>query len=538
VRRVGGANALVLIRADFWMAVTRFMQTLEIPLVEGRNQAVVDLFDPDHAQKVLALFGRAYGRLPDSAEAITAEQQRFLDLAVQGLAEDNKVICVRLAVFADMMKGRPWTESALGEVGGAEGVGVRFLDESFTAQTAPPSHRRHEKAARAVLQELLPEQGSDIKGQMKPYQSLLQASEYADRPGEFDALLTILDHELRLITPTEPDQTAAGDAPDAALTPDAKHYQLTHDYLAPSLRTWLTREKKKTRRGRAELRLAERAALWNAKPENQQLPNVWQYLNIRWLTDRKKWKAGEQKMMARAGRFHLIVASQLVAVNPAFVGQWQEALRPVSQQLLSPLAKIFTDPEQGELARSLATTLLTDYAKDDAARLTSLLVDADAKGFASLFPVLQQHQQAAVKELQAVVERQLEIPWNDPPLEPAWKEPSAEMRATIEAAQGMLAERFAFCTNLPWDDFSRLAESLRASGYRPTRVRPYRGPSSPAEKAIRSNGASNFGGGRLDPRWQTLGTGKRLDGRPASLAGIARRKRRLGAGRRRRPAGH
>jgi formylglycine-generating enzyme required for sulfatase activity/tetratricopeptide (TPR) repeat protein len=177
------------------------------------------------------------------------------------------------------------------------------------------------------------------------------------------------------------------------------------------------------------------------------------------------------------------VASQLVTVNPAFVGQWQEALRPVSQQLLSPLAKIFTDPEQGELARSLATTLLTDYAKDDAARLTSLLVDADAKGFASLFPVLQQHQQAAVKELRAVVEHQLEIPWNDPPLDPAWKEPSAEVRRAIEAAEGMVAERFAFCTSLPWDDFFQLVESLRASGYRPTRVRPYRGPSSPAEKA-------------------------------------------------------
>jgi eukaryotic-like serine/threonine-protein kinase len=260
-----GVQCLVLIRADFWMAVTRFMQTLEIPLVEGRNQAVVDLFDPDHAQKVLAAFGRAYGRLPDSAEAIAAEQRRFLDLAVQGLAEDNKVICVRLAVFADMMKGRPWTEAALGEVGGAEGLRVRFLDESFTAQTASPSHRRHEKAARAVLQELAPEQGSDIKGQMKPYQALFQASGYADRPGDFDALLSILDHELRLITPTEPDQTAAGDAADSA---SAQALSTDPRLPRPVPAHLVDPQKKKTRRGRAELRLAERAALWNAKPEN------------------------------------------------------------------------------------------------------------------------------------------------------------------------------------------------------------------------------------------------------------------------------
>jgi formylglycine-generating enzyme required for sulfatase activity len=137
---------------------------------------------------------------------------------------------------------------------------------------------------------------------MKPYQALFQASGYADRPGDFDALLAILDHELRLITPTEPDQTAAGDAADSALAPDAKHYQLTHDYLAPSLRTWLTREKKKTRRGRAELRLAERAALWNARPENQQLPSWWEYLSIRCLTPKNAWTEPQQRMMQRAGR--------------------------------------------------------------------------------------------------------------------------------------------------------------------------------------------------------------------------------------------
>ena len=39
------------------------------------------------------------------------------------------------------------------------------------------------------------------------------------------------------------------------------YYQLTHDYLVHSLRDWLTRKQRETRRGRAELRLAERAAI-------------------------------------------------------------------------------------------------------------------------------------------------------------------------------------------------------------------------------------------------------------------------------------
>ena len=48
----------------------------------------------------------------------------------------------------------------------------------------------------------------------------------------------------------------------------------------PSLRDWLTRKQKETRRGRAELRLAERAALWSTRPENRYLPSLWEFLSI------------------------------------------------------------------------------------------------------------------------------------------------------------------------------------------------------------------------------------------------------------------
>ncbi len=62
---------------------------------------------------MLADFGRAYGRLPDNPGFMTAGEDEFLDRAVAGLAEDGKVVCVRLAIFAEMMKGRPWTPAAL-----------------------------------------------------------------------------------------------------------------------------------------------------------------------------------------------------------------------------------------------------------------------------------------------------------------------------------------------------------------------------------------------------------------------------------------
>ena len=61
----------------------------------------------------------------------------------------------------------------------------------------------HQRAARAVLKSLLPPPGTDLKGHRRPDAELRDASGYARQPEEFDALLRILDTELRLVTPTE-----------------------------------------------------------------------------------------------------------------------------------------------------------------------------------------------------------------------------------------------------------------------------------------------------------------------------------------------
>lgn len=329
LRQCDGSHvqALVLVRDDFWMAATRFMQELEVPLLEGQNSAAVDLFDPRHARKVLTLFGRAFGALPDEAVPLSADQERFLELALAGLAEQGKVISVRLALFADMMKGRPWTPAALHAVGGTAGIGVTFLEETFSAAGAPPEHRVHQAAARALLKKLLPETGTDIKGHMRSREELLEASGYTHRPAAFDALLRILDGELRLITPTEaessePEALATGPAApvaNASGSDKRRYYQLTHDYLVPSLRDWLTRKQKETRRGRAELLLADRAAVWNARPENRQLPSLLQWLQIRRWTAKKNWTPRERKLMGRASRYHA-VRGLIVLVLLALLG--------------------------------------------------------------------------------------------------------------------------------------------------------------------------------------------------------------------------
>jgi hypothetical protein len=270
------------------------MRDLEIRLLEGENSALVDLFDPRHAKKVLTAFGRAYGALPDTSGALDSEQQSFLDQSITGLAQDGKIISVRLSLFAEMMKGKPWMPATLMEVGGTEGVGLAFLEETFGTSTAPPEHRYHQKAAQAVLKALLPESGTDIKGQMRSRQDLLEASGYSSRPGDFDDLIHILDAELRLITPTDPEGSSSEGQPS---TPSGQYFVLAHDYLVHTLRDWLTRKQRETRRGRAQLRLAERSASWTAKPENRQLPSLLEWASIRLLTKTREWTQPQRRMM-------------------------------------------------------------------------------------------------------------------------------------------------------------------------------------------------------------------------------------------------
>lgn len=297
-------QCVVMVRDDFWIAVSRFFRVLEIRIVEGENSTLSDLFDLSHAEKVLAEFGRAFGKLPENSRETSPDQQNFIQQAVAGLQTDGKVISVRLALFAEMMKSRPWTPSALMEVGGATGVGTTFLEETFSAATAPPKHRYHGTAARAVLKALLPESGTDIKGQMKSWDELRQAAGHLHSPNDFENLVRILDNELHLITPVDFEGLEPGNDAAASTVTDRKYYQLTHDYLVHSLWQWLTRKQKETRRGRAEICLAECSSLWNARPEPRQLPTLMEYLKIRLVTDPTQWSTPEKKLLHSATRHH------------------------------------------------------------------------------------------------------------------------------------------------------------------------------------------------------------------------------------------
>ncbi len=303
----GRMQGLVLVRDEFWMQASRFFRRLDVPLVEGFNSAPVDLFDHAHAKKVLVAFGVAHGRLEGEGSKRTPEQERFIETAIAELSEGGWIVPVRLCVFTEMVKARTWSAVTLRELGKPQDWGSAFLHEAFDGKSAAPMHRIHRKGARGVLERLLPPPGTDIRGHSVPESDLRSASGYENHSAEFATLMRCLDHDLRLITPSESEPAATVDDPDAR-NGEAHDclYQLTHDSLVGAIRGWLNQFRRRTFRGRAELRLAESAADFDARPGARQLPSLREWLTFFVLTRRRRWRIAERRMMHTAGHRHIV----------------------------------------------------------------------------------------------------------------------------------------------------------------------------------------------------------------------------------------
>ncbi len=389
----GTVQCIVMVRDDFWLAVSRFFRDLEVRLVEGENSGLADLFDFHHAQKVLIAFGKAHGRLPRDSNLMSKDQLAFIKQSVEGMSENGKVVCVRLALYAEMMKAKDWTLAALKAVGGTKGVGVAFLDETFSSNTSPPEYRYHQRAARRVLQSLLPDSRTVIKGHMRPAADLPEVCGYQDRPKDFAELIRVLDVELRLISPTDPDGRTVDDEDptengitengiteqghsDSGVSQTGsqkngkrqEYYQLTHDYLVPAIREWLTRKQQETRRGRAALKLSELATVWNGGQENRYLPTFTEWVRMLVLTDVKRWSQTERAMMARSRRVHgtrVCVALAVVVVGLISFSAF-EAARQREQALL------ISQQKEAD-RRVLAATLVDSLFEADVSKVNQII---------------------------------------------------------------------------------------------------------------------------------------------------------------------
>lgn len=354
-------QTILLVREEFWTATSEFMtEHLHLDLSTRKNDQMLPLFSTSHAVMVLAAFGAWYGRLPQNPTDFSATQTAFLNQAVQGLAQRGRVIPVQLAVFAQMYRDLEWTPDELARQGGATGAGVRFLEQQFSSADTPERQRRHFDAVCRILEELLPPSGSQIRGRMQSRQRLMVVSGYAQRPAKFEELMQILEQELRILTRTDAAEQSAAGREDT-------FYQLTHDFLVPSIRSWVETELQKTGAGRALAMLRLREKIHSERNENRQLPSLPEWLRIQLKTDRRRWTSNQQAMMRKAGwrHFRFSVATITLALLVATGVLWkfqQLRAKDMSEQLeiaLNTLSKSEGSAIPGNLV------LLKGHSKDD-----------------------------------------------------------------------------------------------------------------------------------------------------------------------------
>ena len=75
-----------------------------------------------------------------------------------------------------------------------------------------------------------------------------------------------------------------------------------------------------------------------------------------------------------------------VVNNPNYYTPLIEMLRPVRDRLLDSLSTIFRDKNRPDSERTLATSILADYASDEQNLLADLLMDSEEKAYSPLFP--------------------------------------------------------------------------------------------------------------------------------------------------------
>lgn len=385
---------LLLVRDDFWAAVAGLFRRIDTLMAEDRNVRLVDRFPSDHARRVLELFGRAYGRIVTDPPA--ADTLEFLNHVAGAIAEGGRVAGVRLSLLTEMFRDRPWTLASLRAMGGLDGLGVRFLDESF-GPGAVPERRALAPKARRLLQALLTDETESIRGRRREIGFLADACGLERSNSTFTRLLQILDRELRIITPVDPDGRAT--------TAQGPTYQITHDAMVRPLRDWLGQERRRTWRGRAALKLEERSDDWSRRRDPRFLPTILEHAAIRLAVPAALWTPNQRSMLDDAARTHairivqalivpvvLLLASipivrrtrveaanqavrALAIATPGGVPAAIEGLRAVRTDALPGLERLMSDGQASPLARIHAAMALAALVAEPSEMVFGRLVD-------------------------------------------------------------------------------------------------------------------------------------------------------------------
>ena len=342
----GHVQTIVLVRDDFWTAMTRFSTQTRVKFDRDSNCYFVDLFHQPHGEKVLTAFGQACGRVE---HPVTPDQKEFIELAASTLALNGMILPVRLALFFLVFQGREWTTQTLKDIGGVENIEVEFFKKIFDFVYSERRYRDHREAAQSVLRALLPGSGSEIKRPIS-WRELLEVSGYAGQPEKFEELLRILDKDLFLITPSEQGKVLNADGGHAS-GPSDRFYQLTHDFLVPSLREWLIKDQEAKQ-------LVEAIVLAETKNVPQQVEKL-EGLRLRtWanpLLDGVIANSGENSkerlhaslalLPVDAGQVNYLL-ERLLKADPDVFPVIRDALKPHREELVERLWSVLEQSEE------------------------------------------------------------------------------------------------------------------------------------------------------------------------------------------------
>ena len=359
----GHVQAIVLVRDDFWTATGRFYAQLGDSLRSDHNCYSVDLFYQAHGEKVLTAFGQAYGRVE---HPVTSDQQEFIKLAAKALALRGMILPVRLALFSLVFQSREWTTKSLEEIGGVGRLEAEFFDNLFNFEYSNRKYRAHQKAAQAVLGALLSKDGIEIKRPSRPWQELLDASGYAEHPKKFKDLVRILDKELFLITPIEQEEGLEADGRQTTGSGE-RYYQLTHDFLVPSLRGW---QSNKDQEASDIVNSIMNVATKDIPPLIKQLEG------LRFWADPKLRQIAEDPVVDSKERLHASLALlpvdkgqidylylRLLEAAPTELPVIRDALKPYRERLVDRLWNVLEQSEEdGQYLQAASALALYDPA--------------------------------------------------------------------------------------------------------------------------------------------------------------------------------
>lgn len=434
-------QTLLVVRDDFWLATSRLMQAIEVPIIEGNNSRLLEPFDEKHLRRLATAWYRtvngtadAVAQRPSLDEAAGIEPaaaDEFADAVVGLLATETTLsrAPLHLAMLVMLLGRERWTADRVRSFRSVAVMQQLYLRRWFDGSDAPLEFRNHAQAIRQVLH-VLAGDATTLKAEPVSRDRLQRASGYEQQATAFDELLEILDQRMRLVQAV--DETATTENVAAAELANSERskethdirYQLGHDGLVPIVRQWLADERRATRTGRAQELLEERAGSWSRQPASTQLPGILETLQIRLGTRRREWSVDQRRMMRAASVHHVartgvwivaltVLASgwlvydrqiraqflvkRLVQAEAAAVPGILNEVQAMRRWVLSPLRDAVRLPDHAESAQlhlRLALAAEDERTLDEA---IERLVRLDSERFAQLYQTLPRRADVADK---------------------------------------------------------------------------------------------------------------------------------------------